>query len=139
MTFRFAALPALALPAIALIAAPAAAQAPNWAKGTQITVTMTNKGYAPRRITMRQGAQYVLRLRNPSDRAHTFAAKEFFAQARISPRDQGLIPRNEVVLKPGRSATLHIVAPTTPNALYTFKSTRIQDAASDFKGEIVVR
>jgi FtsP/CotA-like multicopper oxidase with cupredoxin domain len=128
------------VPLLVMASLPAAAQAPiNWAKGTPLTVTMTNRGFTPARIVMRQGGQYVLRLRNPSDRAHTFSAKQFFAQARVSPRDQGLIPRDEVELKPGRSATLHLVAPTTPSALYTFKSTRIADAAANFKGEIVVR
>ena len=131
---------AACLPILALAALPAATQAPvNWAKGTPLTVTMTNRGFSPARIVMRQGRQYVLRVRNPSDRTHTFSAKQFFAKARVSPRDQGLVPRDEVELKPGRSATLHLVAPTTPSALYTFKSTRVADAATDFKGEIVIR
>jgi len=123
-----------------LLAVPAAAQAPiNWAKGTPLSVTMTNKGFVPARLSLRQGRQYVLRLRNPSDRAHTFSAKEFFGQARVSPRDSGLIPRNEVVLKGGQSATLHLVAPTTPNARYEYKSTRVGDAGTKYKGEILVR
>jgi hypothetical protein len=145
MTLPLARLPRLALPFLALAALPAVAATPkkpapiNWKNGTPTSVTMTDKGYAPRRLVMRSGGQYVLRLHNPSDRAHTFAAKEFFAQARVSPADQAWIPENEVVLKPGQSATLRLIAPTTPRALYTFKSTRIADAASNFKGEIVVR
>lgn len=128
------------LAAALLLALPAAAQAPiNWAKGTPLSVTMTNRGFVPARLSLRQGQQYVLRLRNPSDRAHTFSAKEFFAQARVSPRDSGLIPRNEVVLKGGQSATLHLVAPTTPNARYEFKSTRVGDAGTKYKGAIFVR
>lgn len=150
MNLRFALLPAFALALAPLVlSAPASAAPPkkpapaakpiNWKDGTPTSVTLTNKGYAPRRLVMKPGGQYVLRLHNPSDRAHTFAAKEFFALARVSPADQAWIPENEVVLKPGQSATLHLIAPTTPRALYTFKSTRITDAASNFKGEIVVR
>jgi hypothetical protein len=128
------------LAAALLLAVPAAAQAPiNWAKGTPVTVTMTNEGFVPARLPLRQGQQYVLRLRNPTDRAHTFSAREFFAQARVSPRDGAVIPRNEVVLKGGQSATLHLFAPTTPNARYEYKSTRVGDAGTKYKGEILVR
>ncbi|MDO6413743.1 cupredoxin domain-containing protein [Sphingomonas sp. BIUV-7] len=134
----FAVLPALLLAPTAL-AAPKPAPGPNWNRGTPLTVTMTNQGFVPARLALRQGGQYILRIRNPSDRTHSFSAKEFFGLARVSPADQAWIPRNEVELKPGQSATLHLVAPTTPGAMYYFKSTRVADAATKFKGAITVR
>jgi uncharacterized cupredoxin-like copper-binding protein len=136
MKFLFAFLPAAALLATA---APAAPAKPNWTRGTPLSVTMTNKGYSPRRIVMRAGGQYVLHFHNPSDRTHDFTAPDFFGQARVSPRDQGIIPRNRVELKPGTSTSLHLIAPTTRRSVYAFKSERIADAASNFKGEIVVQ
>jgi uncharacterized cupredoxin-like copper-binding protein len=137
MKSLFAFLPATALLASAAVAAPP--KAPNWQRGTPLSVTMTNKGYSPRRIVMQPGGQYILHFHNPSDRTHDFTAGDFFAQARVSPRDQGIIPRNRVELKPGTSTSLHLIAPTTRRAVYAFKSERIADAASNFKGEIVVR
>lgn len=138
MMFRLAGLSALA-GFTALLAVPASAQTPDWNKGAPLTLTMTNKGFVPARIVMRSGRAYTLRIRNPSTRAHTFSAKAFFAQAGVSPRDQSLVARNEVELKPGASATLHLVAPTTPGALYAYKSTRVADAAMKYKGDIIVR
>jgi uncharacterized cupredoxin-like copper-binding protein len=138
MTFPFTPL-ALAAAAAAL-AAPAAAQAPiNWSRGTPVTVTMTNRGFVPERLQMRAGRQYILTIRNPSSRGHTFQAKQFFAQARVAPRDGRWIPRNEVELKPGQRATLHLVAPTTPGSQYEYKSSRVADAGTKYKGDIFVR
>lgn len=128
--------------AMAVTAAPRPAAKPmpiNWAKGTPTTVTMTNKGYAPHRLVMHRGGHYVLSFHNLTDRPHTFAAKDFFAEARVSPADQNWIPHNEVELRPHESAVLHLIAPTTPNAIYVFKSNQIADAVHNFKGEIVVR
>ena len=130
----------LALATLPLIGASAAsAQAPDWNKGTPLSVTMTNRGFVPSQLRLRSGAQYVITFRNRSDRAHTFTAKEFFAQARVAPGDQAWVSHNEVELDGNRSARLHIVAPTTPGAVYYFRSTRIQDAAQKMKGEIYVR
>jgi hypothetical protein len=124
----------------AALAAPAAAQAPiNWSRGTPVTVTMTNRGFVPERLQMRAGRQYILTIRNPSSRGHTFASKEFFGLARVAPRDGRWLPRNEVELKPGQRATLHLVAPTTPGAQYEFRSTRVADAGTKYKGAIYVR
>lgn len=140
MTLPFSARAVLALAAAAGLIAPAAAQtAAAWNRGTPLTLTMTNRGYVPARLVLRAGRHYVLRIRNPSDRGHTFSAKSFFELARIAPRDAGWVARNDVVLKPGQSATLHLIAPTTPGALYPFRSTRVADAGTKYKGDIIVR
>ena len=126
------------VPALAL-AAPATTQVPNWAKGTPITVTMTNHGFSPARLTLRRSGAYTVRFRNPSDRTHTFTAKSFFAQARVSPADQAWISKNEIELKAGQNATLHLIAPDTPRAIYPYRSTRLEDATAKMKGEIHIR
>ena len=129
----------LAAPLALLAAAPALAQTPNWAKGTPLAVTMTNRGFTPARLTMKQGATYIVTFRNASDRTHNFSAHDFFKYARVSPADQAWVTKNEVLLKAGQRATIHLVAPDTPGARYAFRSTRVEDAASKMKGAIFVR
>jgi uncharacterized cupredoxin-like copper-binding protein len=121
------------------IAAPAVAQKPNWTKGTAVSIVMTNRGFVPERIVMKRGATYILHFRNRSDRTHNFAAGTFFKYARVSPADQAWVTKNEVQLRPGEAATIHIIAPDTPSARYDYRSTRIEDAASNMKGAIYVR
>lgn len=132
--------------AVAMLAAPPAlaqarraSAAPAWNKGAPLTITMSNRGFAPARLTLRQGAGYILRLRNVSDRTHTFSARSFFRLARVDPRDQAWVARNEVEVPAGRTATLHLIAPDTPNAIYDFRSTRIGDMGENMKGTIHVR
>lgn len=130
---------ALGLLAPAILFAAAAAPAQNWAKGTPLSVTVTNDRFAPAQLTMKSGGQYILRLRNASDRKHNFSAPAFFKYARVSPADGRLISDNKVDLEPGQSATLHLVAPDTPNSHYEFRSTNLADAAEKLKGDILVR
>ena len=126
------------LSAIAALPADAAPKGRNWNAGTPIDITVTNDRFIPDRVTLRQGRQYVLRLHNRSDRSHNFASNRFFKYARVAPKDSGWVVHNEVKLAPGQRASLHIVAPSTPNAVYEFRSTRIADAAEKMKGRIFV-
>ena len=134
-----------ALALAVLAAAPALGQprrapaAPAWDKGAPLTISMTNRGFSPARINLRQGAGYILRLRNASNRTHIFSAKDFFRLARVDPRDQAWVARNEVEVPAGRTATIHLIAPDTPDAVYDFRSTRIADAGEKVKGVIHVR
>lgn len=137
---KFAARAALAaLTALAATAATAAPAVPNWTKGTPIDVTVTNDRFTPSTITLKRGAQYILRVHNRSDRKHNFSAPQFFTAARVSPRDSGWVTDDKVDLAPRQSATLHIVAPDTPNARYSFRSTNLLDATETLKGDILVR
>lgn len=135
--------PLILLAALAL-AAPAVAQTragavPDWTKGAPIAITMTGHGFVPARIVLTHGKPYVLRFRNTSSHAHNFSAKSFFDQALVSPRDQAWVAHDTVTLAAGQSATIHIVAPTTPGARYDFRSTRVADADNKMKGAIYVR
>ncbi|WP_162527281.1 cupredoxin domain-containing protein [Sphingomonas solaris] len=130
---------ALLIAAATTSAATAAPPVPNWTKGTPIDVTVTNNRFTPDRLTLKRGRQYILRIHNRSDRKHNFSAPQFFTAARVSPRDSGWVTDDKVDLAPGQSATLHIVAPDTPNALFSYRSTNLLDAAENMKGEIRVR
>lgn len=124
----------LATPAIV-----AAQPAPNWNKGTPVDISVSNARFSPARIVLHPGRQYILRIRNVSDRRHNLSAPEFFTAARVAPGDSGWVTDDKVDLKPGQSARLRIVAPTTRNAVYRFRSTNLLDAAGGMKGEFVVR
>ncbi len=125
-----------------LLATPAIATAqalPNWNKGTPVNITVSNARFSPARIILRSGEHYILRIRNVSDRRHNLSAPEFFTAARVAPQDSGWVTDDKVDLKPGQSARLRIVAPTTRNAVYAFRSTNLLDAAGGMKGQFVVR
>ncbi|MET0270817.1 MAG: cupredoxin domain-containing protein [Sphingomonas sp.] len=124
----------LAVPALAV-----AQPAPDWSKGTPITITVTNKGFTPARIDLRSGRGYVLRIRNVSDRRHNLSSPEFFTAARVAPGDSGWVTDDKVDLKAGQSARIRIVAPATRNAIYPFRSTNLLDAAAGMKGAFRVR
>jgi FtsP/CotA-like multicopper oxidase with cupredoxin domain len=129
-----------ALPLACLIAAaPATAQTIDWNKGRSIAVTVNNDRFIPARIVLRSGQHYILRFRNASGRKHNFSAQKFFDVARVAPADARLVSNDDVNLDPGARATVRIVAPDTPGALYEFRSTVLGDAAEKMKGEIVVQ
>ncbi|WP_076068912.1 cupredoxin domain-containing protein [Sphingomonas montana] len=108
-------------------------------RAVPITVGVNNERFTPARIMLRRGVSYVLTIRNRSDRRHNFSAPEFFRLARVAPRDAVLVRNDRVDVKAGRSATVHFRAPDTPNAVYRFRSTNLRDAATNMRGEILVR
>lgn len=123
----------------ALLATPLAAQTPNWSRGAPVTITVTNDRFMPDRLTLRSGRSYILRLRNTSTRTHNFSAPTLFKYARVSPADRRWIVNDAISLAPGARATVHLIAPDTPNARYDFRSTRLGDAAEKMKGAILIR
>ncbi|HEX8446753.1 MAG TPA: cupredoxin domain-containing protein [Sphingomonas sp.] len=78
--------------------AAAAPRAPNWNRGTPITITVTNDRFTPSTVTLRRGQHYILRIRNLSNRKHNFSSPDFFALARVAPRDSGWVTDNKVDL-----------------------------------------
>jgi hypothetical protein len=124
---------------LTLLGTSAVAQSPNWSRGAPVTITVTNDRFIPDRIILRSGRTYIMRLRNRSNRTHSFSAPTLFKYARVSATDRRWIANDEVKLKPGASATVHLVAPDTPNARYDFRSTRLGDAAEKMKGAIYIQ
>ncbi len=126
------------LAALAL-AFPAAAQAaPDWSKAEAVRVTVTNRGFAPRRIVLRHGAQYVLRIHNGSRRKHNFSAPDFFRYARVVPRDAWQLADKAISVRAGQTAAIRFTAPNMPNTEFDFRSTVLADAAADLTGRILV-
>jgi hypothetical protein len=126
--------------ALAVLAAPAAAQAPNWTKAQPISITMTEHGFIPRRIAVQRNGLYVLRVTNRSGKGHNLTQKAFFANARIAQQDRGWVRDGQIVLDSGRRATVHLQAPATRRGgTYEFSSTTLADADDDYKGVFVIR
>lgn len=122
------------------LAAPVAAQAPDWNKAPVVSVTMTDDGFVPRTIPLRQGARYVLRVTNRSDKGHNLTQKAFFDQARVLPRDLDKIGDGQIVLASGERLTVRFQAPVTRRGgTYQFSSTVLGDADKDYKGAFLIR
>jgi hypothetical protein len=126
--------------ALAVLAAPAAAQAPNWSKAQPISITMTDHGFIPRRIAVQRDGLYVLRITNRSGKGHNLTQKSFFANAFIQPQDRAWVRDGQIVLESGQRAVVHLQAPATRRGgTYQFSSTTLGDADDDYKGVFVIR
>ncbi|QJU60721.1 hypothetical protein HL653_15850 [Sphingomonas sp. AP4-R1] len=122
------------------LAAPAAAQAPDWAKAKAITITMTDHGYQPGRIILRRDTPYVLHISNRSDKGHNLTQKAFFKFARVAPSDRRWTADGQIVLKAYERATIRFRSPATRSGgTYQFSSTTIGDADSDYTGVFIMR
>jgi hypothetical protein len=122
------------------LATPVAAQTPDWRKAQTITVRMTDDGFVPRSIPLRQGAPYILRISNRSDKGHNLTQEAFFRQARVAPRDTDKVYGGKVVLASGEGLTVRFQAPVTRRGgTYQFSSTVLGDAGKDYKGVFVIR
>jgi hypothetical protein len=134
---------ALGIAMLATLTTPAfaapARKAPTWGSGQTIPITVTNDRFAPERIVLRSGRHYTLRFRNVSNRGHNFSAQKFFDIARVAPVDARKVSHDDVNLAAGQYTVVRIVAPDTPGARYTFRSTVLADAAEKLKGEIIVQ
>jgi plastocyanin len=120
--------------ALLLLAAPLAAQAPA---PERVTVTLSSFAFAPATLTLRHGQPYVLRLENSAGGGHNFAAPEFFAAARIDPRDQPLLRRGAVEVEGKSAVDIRLVAPPTPGR-YALRCTHFLHTGFGMKGAIVV-
>jgi plastocyanin len=131
--------PFIAMLALAGFAGGAAAQkGPAWGSGKTVAITVTNDGFAPARIVLKSGRHYTLRFHNASNRGHNFSAQKFFDIARVAPRDARLVHDDEVNLDAGQVATVRIIAPDTPGAAFTYRSTVLADAGRKMKGDIYI-
>ena len=129
----------LVLASLAL-AASAAAQAPNAARAKAVSITMTDRGYVPRRIVLQRGAPYVLHVVNRSDKGHNLTQKSFFHSARVEPHDRGWTRGGRISLEAHRSATIRLRAPMTrPGGTYEFSSTTLGDADNEYTGVFIMR
>ena len=112
--------------------APAAAQFQN---AQEQRVELANFDFTPREMHLHAGQAYVLVLTNTASGGHNFAAREFFAAARVQPSDAAQVVNGKVEV-PGKSTrTIHLVP-----AAGTYKLTCSHTFHTTFgmKGTIVV-
>jgi uncharacterized cupredoxin-like copper-binding protein len=119
----------------AALAAPAAAQAPDWAHASRVDVTLANFSYSPKTIHLRAGRPVVLHLVNSASGGHDFTARQFFAAAAVRPQDRGAIAGGSVELKGRQSRDVGLV----PRAgRYPLKCGHAFHKMFGMTGEIVV-
>ncbi|MET3827262.1 hypothetical protein ABIC16_002955 [Sphingomonas sp. PvP055] len=122
------------------LATPVAAQSPDWRKAQPISIRMTDDGFIPRSIPVRQGAPYVLRIVNRSDKGHNLTQEAFFDQAQVAGRDRNKIHGGKIVLASGEGMTVRFRAPVTRRGgTYQFSSTTLGDAGKDYTGVFLIR
>ncbi|WP_426264940.1 cupredoxin domain-containing protein [Sphingomonas sp. PWP1-2] len=121
--------------AMVALATPALAQTPASRSVQPVTITMTDHGFVPRNIALRRGGSYVLHIANRSDKGHNLTQKAFFAAARLSREDRGLVRDGQIVLAAGERATIRFQAPLTRRGgMFQFSSTTLGDADNAYTG-----
>lgn len=124
-----------------LASLPAASQAPpvapDWSGAQTLTVKLSSFRFDPATITLRQGQAYDLRLENTSSGGHNFAAKEFFAAARVLDVDRVKVAGGKVRLDGGQNVDIHVIAPHA--GTYRVHCTHFMHSAFGMTGEIVVQ
>jgi plastocyanin len=116
-------------------AAPALAQAINWASATPVTVTLSSFAYAPSPVRLPAGVPVRLTLANDSSGGHNFAAPDFFAAAVIRPEDRTSIRRGAVEVRRSSSVVITLV----PRAgRYRLRCTHLLHSSFGMTGEIIV-
>jgi uncharacterized cupredoxin-like copper-binding protein len=121
------------LPVLMLLAAPAYAQdAPK-----RIEITLDSFKYVPNRIVLQHGETYVLHFTNASRGGHDFVATDFFAAARVDPRDASKVGKGEVELNGGKSVDIRLTAPAAAGT-YKVHCAHFMHSAFGMTGDIVV-
>jgi len=92
-----------------LLAAPAAAQEPEWRAAPEYDVLVTSFDYEPETIRLEAGQPVKLRFVNQGRSTYSFAAREFFAAARVRGRDAEHVAGGKLELAPGERRTIALV------------------------------
>ena len=100
----------------------------------RIEVALSNFKFTPATIRLVHGQPYVLHL--SSSGGHSFAAKAFFAAAKMPAADRARLKDGRIELRSGESADLHFVAPAP--GTYPTKCTHFLHAGFGMTGKFVV-
>lgn len=120
--------------AAGLIAACASSGAIAQGSGEE-RVELSNFDFAPREIHLHAGRQTTLVLSNTASGGHNFAAREFFAAARVDPADAALVVNGKVEVPRNSTRTIHLVPAA---GTYRLTCTHTLHAMFGMKGRIVV-
>src|SRR5687768_12993269 len=98
--------------ALLLVAAPAAAQEPEWRTAREYEVLLRPFDIDPGTIRLEAGRPVKLRLLNQGQASFSFSARDFFRAARVRSVDAGLVADGHVRLAPGEIRTIALVPAT---------------------------
>ena len=98
----------LALIALCL-AAPAAAQQPEWRTAREYEVLMRPFAFEPQPIRLQAGRPVKLRFLNQGQATFSFAAPDFFRAARVRPVDADAVADGHLRLAPGETRIIALV------------------------------
>jgi uncharacterized cupredoxin-like copper-binding protein len=103
---------ALAVPAHAADLYAATPRSPDpWAHPKPMTVTMVDNRFQPDHLTFQAGRAYALHLVNRGKDMHEFTAPAFLKAAQVRDASRLANGGTDVVVQPGQSATLVLIAP----------------------------
>ncbi len=107
---------------------------PAAAPEQQIDVALSNFKFTPSTIALVHGQPYVLHL--TSSGGHSFAAKDFFAAATMSPADRAKLHDGKIELTSETAVDIHFTAPRA--GTYAIKCTHLLHASFGMTGKFVV-
>ncbi len=85
--------------------------APAWSTARLVTVVTVEYSFKPNHLVFRRGIAYRLHLDNSGKEMHEFTAPAFFKAATMRDRRQLANGGVEVVVQPGKSARVFLIAP----------------------------
>jgi uncharacterized cupredoxin-like copper-binding protein len=102
-----------------------------------VTVELSSFKFVPEMVELEHDKPYVLRLVNISGGGHNFAAKGFFAAARVDPADQPKVRGGRVEVGGGEQVDIHLTAPAP--GTYKLRCSHFLHTPFGMTGQIVVR
>jgi plastocyanin len=107
----------------------------DWSHAETLVVRLAEYRFEPAEVTLRYGQPYRLRLENTGKEMHEFTAPAFFRAARVRDASRVLAFGDDVVVQPGETRDVELVAP----APGTYKLTCADHDWAGMIGRIVVR
>ena len=126
---------ALLLSGCAGAPAPPAEEAADWSRAETLDVRLVDDRFEPSELEFRQSQPYRLRLANRGKELHEFTAPAFFRAARVRDRARVLAQGGEVVVQPGETREVELIAP----AAGTYELRCADHDWAGMTGRIVVR
>jgi hypothetical protein len=92
-----------------LLAAPAAAQEPEWRTAPEYDVLLRPWAFDPNPLRLRANRPVKLRFVNQGQATFSFSARDFFRSARLRSRDSDVVRGGQIELAPGERRTIALV------------------------------
>jgi plastocyanin len=127
----------LAVLAALILSSSAAAQPDPWSGARPLTLTLSSFKFEPSEILLEHGVPYRLRFENNASGGHDFAAREFFAAARIRPEDAAKVKGGRIELRGGENVDVQLIA-LSPGT-YKVRCTHFMHSTFGMTGKVVVQ